>query len=166
MGKVCKTCKISKSENNFSKVQFPYTRRVCKKCEKNRRDMNKQVPELLERRRQYNRKSKAKLKKDPLKRLRWSLSTRLWLSLHTKGIKKSKKTMNLIGMGIIDLKKYLEERFDENMNWENYGSYWHVDHVIPLDSGKTEQEIYKLHHYTNFQPLEATENIIKSNKIL
>ena len=51
------------------------------------------------------------------------------------------------------------------MSWDNYGD-WHIDHIIPLSSAKTEEEIYKLAHYTNLQPLWAEDNIKKSNKIL
>ena len=51
------------------------------------------------------------------------------------------------------------------MSWDNYGK-WHIDHIIPLSSAKTEQDILKLCHYTNLQPLWAKGNIIKSNKII
>jgi hypothetical protein len=52
------------------------------------------------------------------------------------------------------------------MSWGNYGYYgWHVDHKIPLDSGKTEEEILKLCHYLNLQPLWRNDNQSKSNVI-
>ena len=50
------------------------------------------------------------------------------------------------------------------MNWENR-NLWHVDHIIPLSSAKTEEELVKLCHYTNLQPLWAEDNLKKSNKI-
>jgi hypothetical protein len=53
------------------------------------------------------------------------------------------------------------------MSWENYGFYgWHIDHKIPLDAGKTEEEIYKLCHFTNLQPLWGDINIKKGKKII
>lgn len=30
-----------------------------------------------------------------------------------------------------ELKTHLEAQFDDNMNWENYGNYWSLDHIIP-----------------------------------
>jgi hypothetical protein len=52
------------------------------------------------------------------------------------------------------------------MNWDNWSqSGWHIDHIIPLASAKSEDELYKLSHYTNLQPLWWFENIAKSDKI-
>ena len=52
------------------------------------------------------------------------------------------------------------------MNWDNYGTYWVMDHIIPLSSATNEDELYKLCNYTNLQPLEKIANIKKSDKIL
>jgi hypothetical protein len=59
------------------------------------------------------------------------------------------------------------------MTWDNYGLYngelnygWDVDHIIPLSSVKTEEELIKLNHYTNLQPLCSKINrYIKRVKI-
>ena len=65
------------------------------------------------------------------------------------------------------LKEYLENQFTEGMSWDNHSQYgWHIDHIIPLSSANTEEEIYNLCHYTNLQPLWAEENLRKSDKIL
>ena len=49
------------------------------------------------------------------------------------------------------------------MSWENHGE-WHIDHKKPLASAKTEEELKKLCHYTNLQPLWALDNIRKGAK--
>ena len=80
-------------------------------------------------------------------------------------MKKNNKTFNMIGCSPEFLKEHLEKQFVDGMNWENRGD-WHIDHILPLSSAQNEDEIYKLCHYTNLQPLWAEDNIKKSNKIV
>lgn len=51
------------------------------------------------------------------------------------------------------------------MTWENRGE-WHIDHIIPLASASTEEELLALCHYTNLQPLWAFDNLSKGAKII
>jgi hypothetical protein len=80
------------------------------------------------------------------------------------GIKKD-TTFNLIGCSPQELVRHLEHQFIDGMSWENHGE-WHIDHIIPLSSAKTEDDLKKLCHHTNLQPLWAEDNLKKSNKIL
>ena len=77
---------------------------------------------------------------------------------------KSNPTKTIIGLEMDEFKKYIESLFTHGMCWDNYGE-WHIDHIIPLSSAKNEDEIMKLCHYTNLQPLNGIDNIRKSNKI-
>jgi len=90
------------------------------------------------------------------------------LRKYVKSENKSGTTKQLIGCSIAELKQHLEKQFDDKMSWENYGSYWHVDHIIPCASfDLTDPEQQKeCFHYTNLQPLEAIENKKKGKKIL
>ena len=73
----------------------------------------------------------------------------------------------MIGCSPQFLKEHLEKQFKDGMNWENYGLYgWHIDHIIPLSSAQNEDDIYKLCHYTNLQPLWAKDNLSKGNRII
>jgi hypothetical protein len=104
-------------------------------------------------------------KTDVLYRLRGSLGNRLRDFLKQNGYRKNQKIFQTIGCTPEELRQHLEEMFKNGMNWENYGE-WHIDHIIPLSSAKSEEEIYKLNHYTNLQPLWKEENLSKGNKIL
>ena len=57
-------------------------------------------------------------------------------------------------------------KFTEGMSLDIMGRDIHIDHIIPLSSAKTEEEVYRLCHYTNLQPLWAEENLKKGNRIL
>ena len=47
------------------------------------------------------------------------------------------------------------------MNWSNYGE-WHIDHIIPLSSANTKEELSLLCHHKNLQPLWAYDNLSKN----
>jgi hypothetical protein len=51
------------------------------------------------------------------------------------------------------------------MTWDNYGE-WHIDHIIPLSSAKTESELIDLFNYKNTQPLWAKDNLSKGNRLI
>jgi hypothetical protein len=103
-----------------------------------------------------------KYKNDPMYKLKYTLRHRL-----NKYLKYKKCSLrDYIGCSMEDLKKYIENQFKDGMSWENHGLYgWHIDHIIPISSAKTEEEIYKLCHYTNLQPLWAIENLQKGDRI-
>ena len=100
---------------------------------------------------------------DPLFKLIFNIRTLIRNSFNRKFTSKSKKTIEILGCSFEEFYKHLENKFDYKMNWENQGTYWHMDHIIPISSAKTEEEIYKLNHYTNFQPLYWEDNLKKSN---
>lgn len=106
-----------------------------------------------------------KLETDLLFKLKSLLRTRIYNFLKSKDLNKSTSTEQIIGCSFEYFKGYLESKFVEGMSWENQG-LWHIDHIIPLSMAKTEEEVYKLFHYTNLQPLWGKDNLSKSNKIL
>ncbi len=108
---------------------------------------------------------KERRKNDNIYGLVNDVRTRIWKYLKIHNITKKNKTFDIVGCTPQELKEHLEKQFVDGMNWDNRKE-WHIDHIIPLSSAKTEEELYKLCHYTNLQPLWAEDNLKKSNKIL
>jgi hypothetical protein len=92
--------------------------------------------------------------------MEWTLLRNLRIRLRNALKKefKSGKTIELLGCSIEEFKLHLEKQFDKNMTWENYGTYWEVDHIQPLSKEGS-------FHYTNTQPMHFSENRSKGNRI-
>ena len=95
-------------------------------------------------------------------RLKENIRSRINLALKNK----SNSSEELLGYSIKKYIIYLEKQFDENMNWENYGTYWEIDHIKPISlfDLENEQEIKKCFNYKNTKPLSINENRKKGNK--
>jgi len=100
---------------------------------------------------------------DSIFKLKHNISCLIRNSIKKKGYTKSKKTEEIIGCTIHELIMHLSNMFLDGMSFENHGE-WHIDHIIPLVTAKTEDEVIKLNHYTNLQPLWAKDNLSKSGK--
>jgi hypothetical protein len=125
-----------------------------------------------ERKRIYIEENKPKMRKihkeryenDENYRLRAIIRARIHKALKRN---KNNSSFDYLGCDIDFLKKWLEFRFDDDMNWDNFGSYWHIDHILPVSAfdltDKNQTSI--CFHWTNLQPLSADENLSKLNKI-
>ena len=97
---------------------------------------------------------------DPLYNLTHGIRSLITISLKEKGVKKNSKTSEILGCSFDEFKQHLESKFESWMNWENKALYngtlnygWDIDHIIPISSAKTEEELLNLNHYSNLQPL-------------
>jgi hypothetical protein len=115
-------------------------------------------------REKINLAGKAWLDKNPLAKIAKSFRNRIWEILKKNKYAKKASILKYLGCSLNEFKLYIESQFKEGMNWENQGE-WHLDHIIPCASAATQEQIYKLFHYTNFQPLWAKENITKNDKL-
>lgn len=123
-----------------------------------------------EKRRQYTIK---KSKTDVFFKLKKVISNSILSSFRKSKFPKNGKTIEILGCSVESLKTHLESKFEPWMSWSNRGLYngeinygWDIDHIIPLSIAKTEEDIIKLNHYTNLQPLcSYTNRHIKRNNI-
>jgi len=118
-------------------------------------------PEIKERiNKQITERNKKRKITDPLYKLTVSIRSSISNNFRCGGFKKSKKTEEILGCSFEKFKIYLESKFEEWMNWDNKGLYngefeygWDIDHIIPLQTASCEEDIVRLNHYSNLQPL-------------
>lgn len=183
--KQCTSCKQIKELSAFSshKGKKDGLSSNCAACnvERNRKWRNanrektrKQCREYVARWRAKNpdksreiiKRQRDKRYRHPAARLNRAISSRISRLLH-----RQKETFGywqeLTGYSLDQLKAHLEKQFDSKMTWENYGSYWHVDHKIPVTAFNFEHaediDFKRCWALKNLQPLEAKRNISKGN---
>ncbi len=116
----------------------------------------------------------SKRKLDSLFKFKEDVKTRIRMSFNNKGIRKDSNTKDILGCSIKEFREYIESKFEPWMNWDNKGNpkdgileinkSWDLDHIIPLSTAKTKEDIIRLNHYTNFQPMcSYTNRYIKSD---
>ena len=171
--KVCKKCKGLKNLELFSKnpKNKDGLMSYCKKCNLERVNIwktnNKDIQKAY--RRNYTAQRKIK---DPLFKIVINVRGLINSSFNRAcngNYKKSEKTEEILGCTIPEFIEHLQSLFTEGMTLENHGQCidcWHIDHRIPLSTAKTEEDIIKLNHYTNLQPLWSRDNLSKGGKII
>ena len=130
------------------------------------KDYSKKYNDKASTKEKVNARVKAKRLVDPLFKAAHYLRNRIWSALKANKWHKTAHFKDYIGCTQEELKIHLEKQFKPGMTWENHSKIgWHADHIIPLESASTVEELYKLCHYTNLQPLWATDNFHKSDKL-
>jgi hypothetical protein len=122
----------------------------------------------------YLKRTNERLKHDPLFKLSRDIPKLIRISLRRNGYSKKSKTSEILGCSYEAFKKHIEGKFEPWMDWDNRGKYngelffgWDIDHIIPVSSAQNEEEMIKLNHYTNLQPLDSYVNrYIKRDNIV
>lgn len=160
---ICKKSKIYNQNNNdkvlLRKKQYRKTKKKkIQEYNKNYGKLNKTKINA------YHRKYRNDvLKINPLFICSSAIRDSIRNAIKNKGYIKKSKTINILGCTFDEFKKHIESHWQPWMNWDNYGNpkdgvielnkTWDLDHIIPKSSANTEEDVIKLNHYTNFQPL-------------
>lgn len=150
---------LLKSKENYSKNR---DKKLEYQIEYQKNNKEKRNIYLIERR-----------KNDPLFKLITNIRNLINNSFLIMNYSKKSRTQEILGCSFIELKSHLESKFEYWMNWENRGLYngelnygWDIDHIIPLSSAKNEEDLIKLNHFNNLNPLCSKVNRdIKKNNI-
>ena len=138
------------------------------------------VNNIRKRHAEYNQRNKEKIleykgawqkiqrKVNPRYKLNENMGSAMARSL--KGIKSGHPWQEFVNYSLNSLIKHLENKFDSKMSWDNYGSYWAVDHIKPKSlfsyNSKDDLEFKQCWALENLQPLEKIENIKKGNRYI
>jgi hypothetical protein len=143
----CEKCNEDKALKDFAKLKKFYKKNICNSC----------YPDFL--REQKTEWCRNESKKNINYRLKKSLAARLRNILF-----KTDTTMNYIGCNIQYLREWFEYNFTSEMNWDNYGSFWSIHHIIPVCKFDLtiQDEKLKCWNWTNLMP--ATVKFKSSKK--
>ena len=110
-----------------------------------------------------NKRIKERKATEPLFKLKTNIRSLIRETINSKGYKKKTKSKTILGCTFDKFKEHIESQFEPWMNWDNYGNpkdgifekdkTWDIDHIIPISSASTEQDVINLNHYTNLKPL-------------
>ncbi len=172
----CGHCKSYKREGDFHKGN----RLHCKFCASKfaRASYHKNPGRYLDQKKVYQAKNREKIneyargwvKRSPSRKKRDVLSRTIskYINRTLNGTKNGKSWQRLVGYTLEELKKHLEGKFTKRMKWENRGSYWHIDHIIPLAkfniTGPDCVDFKTAWALENLRPLTAKKNIAKGAK--
>ena len=167
----CKSCHKQYLEANKERIyerKKEYNKQYYEANKEKIVEYSKQWYELNKERINENKKQyqKQRLQTDPIYKFRFNVRCLIIRSFKrgSNQFRKDTKTEQILGCTIEEFRSYIESKFTEGMTLENYGK-WHLDHITPIAIANTEEEIIKLNHYTNFQPLWAEENIRKGARL-
>ena len=158
---------INNKNNDYYSKNTDKVRNIQKSYRKNNKE-NLSIKGLEYSKRYYNKK-----KSDSIFKLKGNCRSMIGNALRFNGYVKNSKTEEILGCSFELFKEYLESKFEPWMTWENHGKFnselnygWDIDHIIPLDSAETEEDIINLNNYTNLQPLcSYTNRHIKMYKL-
>lgn len=134
---------------------------------------------LLDQKREYTNKKEVKKHRveyekeywrkrrieDPVVDMRIRCRNRLHSFMQHHGYKKVCKTKEMIGCEWSELCEHLLATWQQNYGTKWDGEDYHIDHIIPLATANTSDDVIKLFHYTNLQMLKPIHNLDKKDKI-
>jgi hypothetical protein len=165
--RICKPCDAANHKARRENDKAAYQARKKQYYKNNPEKMREAVKSY--RMRNHERileQKRLKRKEDHLYRLKENLRRNIKDALKHGGYSKTSKTMQILGCDLNELKAHIERQFTKGMSWAKLGPKIHIDHIIPMATAKSEEDLIALNHFTNLRPMWAKENLEKSNAIL
>lgn len=164
--KTCKSCEMEKPKEEFypRKDARDGRRSICRGCSTLSVKKWKSDHKPLVRAQQAERQRRLRAS-NSLFRLKQNIRRAIRKGLNQVSATKSGTSQDILGCSYQDLECHL---IGTALN--NYGAWceaenYHIDHIVPLATAVTAEDIYKLNHYSNLQLLLAADNMAKGAKV-
>jgi hypothetical protein len=109
--------------------------------------------------------AKAKRHSDPMVAFIHKVRGNVSNAFKRKGWGKTTKTQQILGCDYNTLHNYLVLSAIRNYGEYVEGYSYAIDHIIPLATASTEEDVIRLNHYTNLQFLTPKDNRAKWDKL-
>ena len=107
---------------------------------------------------------KNRMESDPVYAMAVRARRAVTKAMERGGYTKRSCTMEILGCDWPTFKAHIERQFTKGMGWDRMGEI-HLDHIIPISSAKTEEDVLALSRFTNIRPCWAAENMRKSDSM-
>lgn len=170
--KICNICNISKSHKDFYIQNYSKDGigTICINCEKIRqKEWRIKNPNKAReyRSREYFKDYHNRRILNAQSKISGNIRNRVRMALKRQNTSKFQNTFELIDCSPLFMTNWLENQFSSDMTWNNYGSYWEIDHIVPcnfFDLSKREEQL-ACFNWRNCRPCKKSENRSKSDKI-
>lgn len=175
-GSVCVSCNRERTRKyrieNPEKVKMSQINSSYPKSEKRKEYLKKWKIENRVKNNELRLVNHYKKMEDPIYKFKHNLRLTVVNSIRRQKYVKKTFTEDILGCSYSEFISHIEKQFEPWMNWNNYGGKptliserWDIDHIKPISSAKSEEEVKMLNHYSNLRPLcSYTNRWIKSNK--
>ena len=100
----------------------------------------------------------------PLVHLTLNIRSLVYGSFRRKGWKKSTRTQEILNCDFNTLQNHLILSAIKNYGCYIEGEQYHIDHIVPVATARSEEDVIRLNHYTNLQLLTPEDNMKKGSK--
>jgi hypothetical protein len=160
-----RSCKSCKSIRDKEYRQSLKSKGIYKESKRNEYLRNKETYKTYSKNRVRDyKKEYIDEQSDELRKFKSNVRKRVNQAFKVRSWRKNSSNIALLGCSFEEAKSHIESLWVDGMTWDNYGE-WHIDHIIPLVTANNIEEINKLFHYSNLQPLWAIDNLKKGVKL-
>ncbi len=145
---------------NYGSLYYLNNREEIRRSQREWRDDN-----IVRERKRVNLYKKKRKLVDPLFKFTMDVRKRVMSGFFMRGYSKNTKTYEILGAEFEFVLMYLIHTAEKRYGFYNEAVKYQIDHIVPISTATTQEEVIKLNHWTNLQFLTREDNLAKSDKV-